>query len=121
MALTEIWIRSDDNNQHVTAGLVPTGYSCHHSDREGGHGGGIALICRDSIKVKSRPGYQSWTFEAIEIYLTIVSGNVKLIVIYRPPSNSKNRLTLNWVDFEIADMIKRVVTTHGKLLIVGNF
>src|SRR5207245_2073650 len=73
----------------VLHSLTPPGYSFINSSRLHGKGGGLALIFKSCLKIKtvSIPLFSS--FEALCVRLTMASSSYTILTIYRPPSYSK--------------------------------
>ena len=50
-ALTETWLRSNDDNNFVTRELCPDGFVFTHIPRSTGRCGGVGLLCKTSLKL----------------------------------------------------------------------
>ena len=87
-AITETWITSSNENNVTLGNLTPAGYKLTHVPRKGKkRGGGVAIICKASIKTEMQKHEDSFeTFEMMEILMSSSKKCVRLAVIYRPPS-----------------------------------
>ena len=94
LALTEIWLTSDDKDQFYVNALTLPGYNlyCYPRKDNAGHGGAAVLV-RATISVRSATQYVADSFENCVIYVAIDSSLLDVCVIYRPPPNTRNKLT----------------------------
>ena len=93
--MTESWLSADDSDSaRITELVPPTGYSFLHMPRAS-RGGGVAIILRDTIKARKVHCDAYKSFELLEVHLTGPSTTVIVSLIYRPPPNSKNKLSVN--------------------------
>ena len=61
------------------------------------------------------------SFEQMELQLSFTSPPTCLIVVYRPPPSTKNRLTFPLFLDEFTFFLERLVCSFGQLLICGDF
>ena len=116
MIITETWL-SKTNEDRVKAELLPCGYSIVHRMRSEKRGGGIAVVHRSNLAVKTRNcSPQPKTFECLEVHISHHCFPVCLLVIYRPPENT----TTEFID-EFADMMTQYACSTTKALVVGDF
>ena len=55
VALSETWFNSEEDNDTYINSLLPAGYAIQHANRDNGRrGGGVALIHKNTIKLKKR-------------------------------------------------------------------
>ena len=115
-AVTETWLTSESNR--VTLGnLTPEGYTLMHVPRKDKKGGGVAIICRSSLKVTVQPTEELYeTFERIEVLLSSSKACIRLSVIYRPPSSSIQQFLSDFQHY-----MDSHATTSGQLLLIGDF
>lgn len=120
MAVTETWLTTSTGDQDLLD-FFPAGYNAVHMARLNKRGGGVALIYRDSISVESvHSEFYSPMFEYLVITLRISSICVRLIIVYRPPSQYTKCSEGQFLsDFD--DFIQSFVVSTGKLLIAGDF
>jgi len=117
LAVTETWLTAEHGDATLE-NVCPAGYDAVHLPRDG-RGGGVALIYRSSIRVKSSLVTLSpppTSFELISRSLFLNSVCIRMWVIYRSPSQSVQR----FLD-EFSDLLELVSVSSGKLLIVGDF
>ena len=112
-ALTETWIREGDVTTAIQ--LCPEGYSAVSIPREGRIGGGIAIVYRLDITLRSKSVYNYQTMECADILLVFQNRLVNLCVIYRPPDTS----IAAFCD-DLTDYYERNVTSPGRTIIVGD-
>jgi len=93
LAVTETWVYDESPDVHKKE-TAPPGFSITHSHRDvssrGGnkkHGGGVALIHREDIRVKVIPhaALKLSTFDLLLAKITNCTVGVMLAIIYRPP------------------------------------
>ena len=89
--MTETWLGSDID-KHVVSQLVPIGYNFHAVSRsKEKRGGGVALMCKAGIQVKTVTMGGKYThFEHSDYYITSAGATFRLGVVYRPPPSRKN-------------------------------
>ena len=85
-ALTETWIREGDDTTAIQ--LCPDGYFSVFIPREGRIRGGIAIVHKSDITLRSKLIYNYQTMECADILLDFRNILVNLCVIYRPPDTS---------------------------------
>ena len=132
LAIAETWLFSNEAlNAIVINDMTPQGYRFEHIPRQDAaceRGGGVGIMFRDSIVFKLiGSGYKSCLkisqFEFIDCSLQLTKDNrssVRVIVVYRPPPTSKNKLTLKsfWRDWN--KFLRSVARCHTEFLIVGD-
>jgi hypothetical protein len=120
LAVTETWLSAESGNSDLL-NVCPAGYSAVHTARLGKRGGGVALIHRDSIRVDVvTSGFSCNSFEHIVVLLRFSSISIRLVIVYRPPSQSSKCSEGQFIS-DFADFLQLLVVSTGKLLIVGDF
>ena len=122
-ALTEMWVVENDPNA-VKLDLAPEGFSVAHVHRDSAiprnRGGGLALIHRDSIRVRRRSDIVSVTPSTFECGMFDVRNRMNtttICIVYRPPSTSIN----NFFE-ESGEMLEVLCAQAGnETLICGDF
>ena len=112
-ALTETWIREGDVTTAVQ--LCPEGYSAVSIPREGKTGGGIGVVYRSDIILKSKSVYNYQSTECADFLLSFQNMSINLCVIYRPPHTSIAAFCN-----DLTDYCERNITSPGKMVIVGD-
>ena len=106
LAVTETWVYENSPDVHKRD-AAPAGFSIVHAHRSitphtrgKQHGGGVALIHREDIRVRVIPTPSTRTFEILLVKVINCTIGLMIAVIYRPPST---KLT----DFvtELSDLI----------------
>ena len=112
-ALTETWIREGDITTAVQ--LCPEGYSAVSIPREGRIGGGIAIVYRSDITLRSKSVYNYQSMECADFLLAFQNMLVNLCVIYRP----QDTCIVAFYD-DLTDYCERNITSPGRTIIVGD-
>ena len=119
VAITETWLR--DEASDVITNLVPDGYAMINVPRKDKAGGGVALLYKSNLKLKQCRKIKPYTsFESLECVLTLKTVTYRILVIYRPPSNSVNKLTYKVFSQEIEECITDMSTKYSDVLICGD-
>lgn len=119
-AITETWLRSADSDEVVIGDLVPTGYVFHHIPRET-RGGGVGIMLKWSLDAEIYHTGTSYTsFEAIGVHLKVLSRDIYILVIYRPPLSSGIN-SMNTFMEEFSSCLEHYVIKPGSLMIGGDF
>jgi hypothetical protein len=111
LALTETWFDKDEDRASL-ASVTPDGYSIYHIPRLNRRGGGVAVIYRDTIKKRVNKVEELASFEYLDISISQDSEILRLVVVYRPPSNSMHEF--------LSDFAKLTDAQKGNLVIVGD-
>ena len=111
--LTETWIREGDDTTAIQ--LCPDGYSSVSIPREGRIRGGIAIVHKSDITLRSKSIYNYQTMECADFLLNFQNMLVNLCVIYRPPDTS---IVTFYED--LTDHQERNVTSPGRMIIIGD-
>ena len=109
----ETWIREGDVTTAVQ--LCPEGYSAVSIPREGKTGGGIGVVYRSDIILKSKSVYNYQSMECADFLLSFQNMSINLCVIYRPPHTSIAAFCN-----DLTDYCERNITSPGKMVIVGD-
>ena len=112
-ALTETWIKEGDNNMAIQ--LCPDGYSSVSIPREGRIGGGIAIMHKSEITLRSKTIYNYQTMECADFPFDFQNVLVNLCVIYRLPNTSIVAFCKDLTDHQ-----ERNVTSPGRMIIVSD-
>ena len=74
MALSETWLNSEGDNDTCINSLLTTGYAIQHADRDNySRGGGVALIYKNSIKLKIKTTTKFTQFEHLSIQQILIT------------------------------------------------
>jgi exonuclease III len=122
-AISETWLHSGSNDI-VCGELVPPGYKLQHVPRRSGRGGGVAVVCKTTIKAKKQKAKGFSSFEHMELLLTTRNDCIRLCVLYRPPKGGKHSKPFSCflTEFqEYMDSLSTGLSTGGKLVVVGDF
>ena len=119
-AITETWLRPGDIDGITIGDLVPNGYCFYHAPREG-RGGGVGVMLKRTLMVVSTEYFTNFrSVEAIGIQMKVLSKDVYIVIIYRPPLSSGNN-SMNCFMEEFSSLLEDYVVKSGSLLIAGDF
>lgn len=117
LALTETWLRSDNDDNIEIGTLVPTGYRFLHVPRPLGRGGGVGLLFKDTLNINTTLTVSFNTFELMDVRLRSLQ-SVRVLIIYRPPESN----SLNTFFEEFSRLLENTIAeTSGRLLLTGVF
>ena len=120
IAITESWLKNT-GDEPIISEVTPAGYSYNHFPRAKSTGGGIAFIYKSCITVTNwKPLTKITTFEAVEITLCCHGITFKVIIVYRPPPNTKNRFTVSQFLDEFGTLLESSIC-NGHLAVIGDF
>ena len=120
LCLTETW-RSCEDTVSATA-VTPGGYTFEHVARRNRRGGGVGVLFRATYTVDHSKLWPASSFECLDLQLRSarVSSTLRLFVIYRPPSSSRNSQPFATFLTEFRELVECVGTKSG-IIIVGDF
>ena len=109
----------------VLSEVIPPGYNISHkpcpTDRGGGVGTIVGTIFRQTLSLKM---LTTSTYRGLEHMLVrVTSGSVTyhIVLLYRPPSSRKNRISASLFYEDFSDPLSQVTLFKGKLLILVDF
>ena len=86
--INETWLTCQNRNK-----LKINGYKCISKERVGRKGGGVCILCHDSLyytELTEINDIQYTTFEHMCIEVKLKDRNLTLVSLYRPPNNNNN-------------------------------
>ena len=117
LALTEVWGLTDS----VIADLLPAGYEIVYNLRnDGRRGGGVAVISRTELKVKTVSSYSQKSFDAILVKLSTASKVINISVVYAPASKVTATAHNQFLE-EFSPVLLTDLCVLNNLLILGDF
>ena len=120
LAVTETWFTDAAGDQDARS-VCPRGYSTVQKPRnlvlmKKKSGGGLALFHKNSVKVTVLSEFPEFLFfECLDLSVVIKATKVRLIVIYRPPDQSRAQFIE-----EFSSLLESTVSVSSKLLITGD-
>ena len=120
LAITEAWLKSDDDCYFTIRDICPQDYVFNHIPRTTGTGGGVGLLFKKNLEIKKLQTRIFRSFELMEVLLHTRSLTTPIVVVYRPPTSSINGLTSSLFFTEFSSFLESMVSSPGKLLIVGD-
>ena len=61
------------------------------------------------------------SFEHVELLVTAMSIQLRIVVIYRPPQSTLNKMSKSQFIDEFSEYLEALSTSSGRLLICGDF
>ena len=119
LALCEHWLTTRDKDRFYVNALALPGYKFHFFSRPKGHGG-VALLLRSSIKVKSMRQFASEYFENCILTLCVDSNCLDICVLYSPLASEKNNVTTTQFITEFSSLLDEYVTNTVSVIFVGD-
>ena len=118
-AVTETWLR--DDNTFSLADVCPKEYYFYHIPRKNSRGGGVGVLLKQNIRMKTQPQRQFTSFEYIDVIVNCSNSSTRMVTIYRPPPSKKNQLNNTLFLEEFSKLMEQLIIVPGNLLIVGDF
>ena len=118
LALTETWLR--ENETSVVEECTPLTHCFLHYPREGRAGGGVGIFLSKSLthrKMEKRAQLES--FEYIHVKFKNANDWIAVVVIYRPPDNSRRALDVFFREFEA--LVSDLDLDRYRTIICGDF
>ena len=101
--------------------ITPKGFQLYDHPRAKKKGGGVAVICRSSLKCQEQKLPSMSSCEMLELLINARTDMLRLAVLYRPPSSSKTGMPVSTFLDEFQTYIDSRVTMSGKLIVLGDF
>ena len=121
MALTETWL-GYDNDKQILHDLVQLGYKILQVSRSSGcRGGGVALLFKSNLKLKSVKTHSFDQFEHTHCTMVFKDIRVDLFVFYRPPPSRANGLKTSDIFDEWSIFLDAQILNSRDVLITGDF
>ena len=125
LAVTESWLNGDERDEVPIADIVntPPHFTIQHAPRENRRGGGVCLITKRGFNVRLNEVQTFQSFEYLDALLSNGgSAAFRLVIIYRPPPSTENKLTVNMFMSEFSKLMETltIASNSGQLLITGD-
>ena len=117
--LQETYLRKGDEAKFQE--IKDRGWEIFSAPRKERTGGGVAVIYKAGMGVKSNSTRNFTTFEYMEVVLENSTELFRLINIYRPPYSKKAPYTQSHFLEEFKDFLEDIGNKVGKSLIMGDF
>jgi hypothetical protein len=118
-AVTKTWLRHD--NTFSVAEVCPKGCYFYHIPRKNSRGGGVGVLLKKSIRIKTQSQRKLISFEYIDVTMECSNSRTRMVIIYRPPSSKTNQLTNSQFFDEFCNLMEQLIILPGNLLIAGDF
>lgn len=119
MAITETWLTDTPADSAILAELSSAEFYMHHVPRSsGGRGGGVGLLCNDSLRLAPCTQSKFQTFDYMERLVTCTP-KVYIVVIYRPPTSSSSKFG-EFIS-EFTELMEGLILRSEHLIIMGDF
>ena len=121
--LTETWLTNQDNDEIwvESCELNKNGYKLDVSNRNDKTGGGLELVYRDNLKVKSISKGALQSFEYAKWTIMSKSCSFSIIGIYHPPYSLTNKITNAMFLEDFIPCCANCVITDRNIIITGDF
>eukprot|EP00745_Piridium_sociabile_P014218 TRINITY_DN20961_c0_g1_i1.p2 TRINITY_DN20961_c0_g1~~TRINITY_DN20961_c0_g1_i1.p2 ORF type:complete len:290 (-),score=34.81 TRINITY_DN20961_c0_g1_i1:2017-2886(-) len=126
--LTETWLRQY-GDEAKCRDLTPPGYTLfsfprsHDSNIK--RGGGIAIIIKAPLAqhcaIRTDFPFAHQSFEVAQLTLTIQEQRVTIFLLYRPPPNKKNKLSVPLFFDELPDFLDFCHDCQNNIVLAGDF
>lgn len=123
LAITETWLNGSDLDSHCITDIRNTlpNYNFIHLPRKDRKGGGIAVVIRDGFKVTENTQLSVNSFEYLDLLVSYKNDNIRLVTVYRPPPNNKNKFTVDIFRDEFSSLVEVLTLSQQPLIICGDF
>ena len=121
LAITETWLTAGDRDNMTRKSMTPQGHQLFDKARKCRRGGGVAIVCKDSLTCKEQQTPPMTSCELLELLINVRLYMLRVAVIYRPPSSSKTGMPIGTFLEEFHSYIDSRVTMSGKFLVLGDF
>ena len=119
LIITKTWL-SRCRDVVIIGEICRAGYRFFNQPRVSRNGGGVGLLYKVNLHVKTRLSHEYQSFKYLDS--TIVNTRiVSVISVYCPPPSAANGSTLDIFLNEFGTLLKELVVTDVELLIVGDF
>ena len=118
LMITKTWL-SRCGNKVIFGEICPAGYRFFNQPRPSGNGGGVGLLYKVNLHVKTGLSHDYRSFEYLAS--TIVNTRtVRVISVYHPPLSPANGLTVDIFLNEFGTLLEELVVTDAEILIEGD-
>ncbi|PIK62499.1 hypothetical protein BSL78_00596 [Apostichopus japonicus] len=123
MAITETWLKGDDSDDCILADLHTSlpDFAFYHCPRNKGKGGGVGFLIRKGFDVKLNDSGNLRSFEFIDLNISSSKSTIRMIGLYRPPPNNKNKLTFAMFIDDFSSLLQFLSSSTTPLIIMGDF
>jgi exonuclease III len=116
--ITETWLA--ENDSVVIGEMLPQGYSCLNFPRKGDEHGGIGIIYKSNLNIKSTPtGIDTPSFE--HACVVMKKAGIRLIPVYRPPPSETNCFKVSQFLDEFDAFLNEISMAPIKTILIGDF
>ena len=117
LAITEVWSLTDS----VIAELKPEGYDIKYNLRNDGRkGGGVALICKNSLKLNELSKFNFKSYEAILASFKVNAQFVYVFLVYAPRTKTSKSYHDEFIA-EFDPVLSSDLCTRNNLILLGDF
>ena len=117
LALTETWLKGNQDDEKVIKDLCPEGFKLPHEPRLIRRGGGVGLLHHAGLRIIQQELVSVESFEYTELVLKAVHQCYRIVVLYRPP----NKALVNRFFHEFATLLEQLAIAPGDLILTGDF
>jgi hypothetical protein len=120
--VTETWMKAT-HPAALTQDIAPAGFRViHHFRKDGINGGGVALLYADFLQVSEVHIISNiFSFDCLVTKVCTRRGRLNIAAFYRPPSSSKNAVSVGQFCDELGILIDELLALPGHLVMCGDF
>ena len=118
--LVETWLNQNDDEWCTSSELNNNGLQMDRIDRKNRKGGGIMVVCKQSIQLKRLKKGNKLSFEYGIWRLFFKSITMTIIVIYRPPYSQKHQYTVSAFLDELTNLLTNVLPDYNNITVLGD-
>ena len=119
--IVETWLTDDDDVWVSSSDLHKDGYKALCTNRLGRAGGGLVLVYKSQIKVKTLESGEKTSFEYAVWQITMKNNTVSLLGVYRPPYSTAHPVSVNTFIEEFSTFLVGFTAHNKNIIIMGDF
>ena len=114
LCITETWLKGNITDSGIISELTPDGFITESVPRAT-RGGGVAVVARKHLSLKTLTACDYTTFECIDCQLE-TQPRMRILLVYRAPCAS-----ISVFIQELEELLEKLTCVGGELLILGDF
>ena len=119
LAITETWLSTNDSIS--TGRITPAGYQLLHVPRVHGIDGCVAVVYKSTFVTRQLDTPNAKTFELMGLHISNGPQSTRLIVVYRPPPNTKNGYATSEFLAEFSQLMDSMAMDTSNVLVAVDF
>ena len=120
--IIETWLTdSEEDNAWVACSpFNQNGWNIHTVNRTTGRGGGMALIHKDKLSVKTENSGKKKCFEYLINSIKNRNYKFRILSVYHPPYSTKNRISNVVFLDDFIEFLTNIIPMYNNVLVVGD-